>query len=155
MCVLDFVGLFCSHWIQLLYTCREVTIMQKAGYGPVNEANYSVFVDSCCNNLHLLAQLFCLYPQIFSCAWLLLQSPTSCSTVCRYVELHILELTNIMYFVTMRTRVGCVHFSTTAHLCTHNNWGSSGFCSVDILPIIANLSHTCPDGLVTLILSHT
>ena len=83
-------------------------------------------------------------PQVFSCAWLLLQSPTSCSAVCKYVRLHI-ETHEYLWF-----HILC-HSQDTSWKCSFHAGDQVGphkywMCSVDILPIITDLSHTCHDG---------
>ena len=50
-----------------------------AGCGPGNKANYSILLVNCCNQ-HLIASTT--YLCVFSVS-------TSCSTVCKYVELRI------------------------------------------------------------------
>ena len=151
MCVLDWVGLFCSHWIQLLHTClREVTIISQEccfcscpshgmfinRNGP-EECGQRTKCDSAASFLWTLPCVSLLAGRAESwvciCEWTtFLFVPTGifmCLTtssvsnilqysmqVCRDPQVSLISCT------LSQSGLGCVHLSTTAYLCTLNNF---------------------------------
>ena len=94
--------------------------LQKAGCGPVNEANYSVFVDSCCNQHFIARTTFLFVPTgIFMCL-----TTSSVSNILQYS----MQVCRATHIETHKYHALC-HSQDTSwmcpfkyHLCTPNNF---------------------------------